>query len=29
MNATWELPVGRDRTRLQQLPGWADAVVGG
>jgi Carboxypeptidase regulatory-like domain/TonB dependent receptor len=29
MNATWELPVGRDRTHLQQLPGWADALVGG
>jgi hypothetical protein len=29
MNATWEVPAGRDRTHLRQLPGWADAVIGG
>jgi hypothetical protein len=29
MNATWELPVGRNQAHLRQLPGWADAVLGG
>jgi hypothetical protein len=29
MNATWELPVGRNQTHLRNLPGWADAVLGG
>ncbi len=29
MNATWELPVGRNQTHLRELPGWADAVLGG
>jgi hypothetical protein len=29
MNATWELPVGRDQAHLRQLPGWADAILGG
>jgi len=29
MNASWELPVGRNQTHLSELPGWADAVLGG
>ena len=29
MNATWELPVGRDRRIGSSMPGWADAVAGG
>jgi hypothetical protein len=29
MNATWELPVGRNQTHLRELPGWAEAVLGG
>ena len=29
MNATWELPVGRNQTHLRELPGWADALLGG
>jgi len=29
MNATWELPVGRNQAHLNDLPGWAEAVLGG
>ena len=29
MNATWELPVGRNQAHLSELPGWAEAVLGG
>ncbi len=29
MNATWALPVGRNQTHLRELPGWADALLGG
>ena len=29
MNATWELPIGRDQKHLHTLPAWADALVGG
>ena len=29
MNATWELPIGRNQAHLRELPGWAEALVGG
>lgn len=29
MNAVWELPVGRGRSFLSNLPGFADAILGG
>jgi hypothetical protein len=29
MNATWDIPVGKDRSHGANMPGWADALFGG
>jgi hypothetical protein len=29
MNSTWDVPVGRQRKYGSDMPGWADAIVGG